>query len=133
MAANTTPVFTDTPHINTVLVNTANASRDGTNSITDVITGTTDGTRVDRIVIKAGVTTTNGMIRLYIYNGSATMLWDEVFVPAITASNTAPTFKATIQSPDLVSPLIVLASGQKIQVSTVQNEVFYITAHGSDY
>jgi hypothetical protein len=116
-----------------VMINTANTNRDGTGSLGDVITGTTDGTRVDRVVIKAGGTTTNGMVRVYLYNGTNTMLWDEVFVPAITASNTAVTFKSTIQSPDLMSPLIVLASGQKIQVSTVQAETFYVTAHGADY
>jgi hypothetical protein len=133
MAANTAPVFTDTPHMGLVMINTANTNRDGTGSLGDVITGTTDGTRVDRVVIKAGGTTTNGMVRVYLYNGTNTMLWDEVFVPAITASNTAVTFKSTIQSPDLMSPLIVLASGQKIQVSTVQAETFYVTAHGADY
>jgi hypothetical protein len=133
MAASTTPIFVDTPHMGLVLINTANVNRDGTGSLGDVITGTTDGTRVDRIVIKAGGTTTNGMVRVYLYNGVNTMLWEEVFVTAITASNTNVTFRATIQSPDLMSPLITLASGQKIQVSTVQAETFYVTAHGGDY
>lgn len=133
MAANTTPVFVDTPHIGLAFINTANVNRDGTGSLGDVITGTTDGTRVDRIVIKAGGTTTNGMVRVYLYNGVNTMLWDEVFVPAITPSNAIVTFKSVITSPDMMSPLVVLASGQKIQVSTVMAETFYVTAHGADY
>jgi hypothetical protein len=133
MAANTAPVFVDTPHIGLVAISTANTNRDGTGTLGDVITGATDGTRVDRIVIKAGGTTTNGMVRVYLYNGVNTMLWDEVFVPAITASNTTATFKAVVTSPDMMSPMVVLASGQKIQVSTVQAETFYVTAHGSDY
>jgi hypothetical protein len=133
MPANTEPIFVLTPRIAVVRISTANTNRDGTGTLGDVITGGTNGTRVDRIVIKATSTTTAGMVRLYLYDGTNTRLWDEVIVLAITPSGTVVSFKTVQQSPDLMSPLVVLASGQKIQASTHNAESFDVTAFGGDF
>lgn len=133
MAANTEPIFTLTPRIGVVRISTANTNRDGTGTIGDVIIGGTYGTRVDRVVIKATSTTTAGMVRLYLYDGTNTRLWDEILVVAATPSGTVQSFRSVIMTPDLMSPLVVLASGHKIQASTHNAESFDVTALGGDY
>jgi hypothetical protein len=134
MAANVTPLFVLTSHIGMVRFSTANSNRDGTGTTGDVITGATFGTRVDRIITKAGSTTTAGMIRLYIYDGSsATRLWKEVLVTAITPSATVASWESIIFSPDPNVPLLVLPNGYILRCSTVNGESFDCIAHGGDY
>jgi len=133
MAANTTPIFVITPHLGMVRISTANTNRDGTGTLGDVLTATTFGTRIDRIVIEATGTTTAGMIRLIIYDGvSASRLWKEINVSAITPSGTVQAFTATISSPDQ-NPLLVLPAGYVLRAGTQAAETFDVIAHGGDY
>jgi hypothetical protein len=132
--ANTTPIFTIIPRVGMVRISTANTGRDGSGTTGDVITGATSGTRIDRIVITATGTTTAGMVRLFIYDGSAnTRAWKEVVVTAITVAASTPAFTATIVSPDLNSPLLVLPNAYVLRASTHNAETFDVVAHGGDY
>jgi len=134
MAANTSPIFSLTPKVGLVTISTANANRDGTGTLGTVLTGGTNGTRVDRIVIEATGTTTAGMIRFFIYDGtSVTQMWQEVVVSAITVGASTQAFRGVIITPDMQAPLLVLPSGYVLKVSTHNAETFAITAHGADY
>ena len=128
MAANTNPVFTDVPVIGIGQVSVANANRDGTGTVVTVATGTTDGTRIDEIQIKAIVTTTAGMIRLYIYDGANTRLFYEVPVTAITVSATVQGFWYSVKFDNLILP-----NTYQLRASTEKAETFNIVAFGSDY
>lgn len=128
MAANTNPVFTDVPIIGVGQISVANANRDGTGTVTTIATGQTDGTRIDEIQIKAAVTTTAGMIRLYIYDGANTRLFYEVPVTAITASATVATFWYSVKFDNLILP-----STYELRASTEKAEAFNIVAFGSNY
>jgi hypothetical protein len=133
MAANTTPIFTIVPHLGMVRIATSNTLRDGTGTIGDVLTATTNGTRVDRISISATSTTTAGMVRLFIYDGvSATRFWKEVPVAALTPSATVQAFTTTIGNSDPY-PLLVLPAGYVLRASTHNAETFDVIAHGGDY
>ena len=98
MAANTQPLFTLTPEIGTGILATTNTNRDGTGTLVTVATGTTEGTRVDRITFtqNVGSICSNGMIRLFIYNGSTTVLFAELPVVATTPSGTVAGWTGTM-------------------------------------
>lgn len=134
MPANNTPIFVLTPKIGQALVNTANTNRDGTGSLGSVITGATNGTRVDRVVVKASVNTTNGMVRLFIYDGASVYtLYDEVPVNPINVSAQVAGFKSTLSSPDLSAPYLVLPNGYILKAGTHNAEMFHVTAQAFDY
>lgn len=134
MPANTTPIFTLTPFAKSARIATANANRDGTGTVADLVTGGTNGSRVDRVQIKASVTTTAGMIRFYVTDtaGANPRLVKEIPVTAITASGTVASFDYDWVRGDGL-PLVVLASGQKLQVSTNNAEQHDVVAFGGDF
>jgi len=133
MPANTNPIFTLTPHISSARIATANTNRDGTGTLGAVITGTTNGTRVDRILITATGTTTAGMVRIFIDDGTNVRFWQEVSVTAITASGTVKSFTATISSPDSTAPLLVLPSSYVLRAGTNNAEQFDVIAFAGDF
>ena len=132
MAANTSPIFTVIPICPAQTVSAANTNRDGTGTIVDIVTGDTDGTRIDSVVIQAVVTTTAGMVRLYVWNTSAYNLFYEQAVTAITASASVACFRAEVSRND-GRPLVVLPSGWKLAASTHNAEAFRVHAVGGDF
>jgi hypothetical protein len=134
MPANNYPVFILTPKIGMARITTANTNRDGTGTLGDCMTGSTFGTRVDRIRIMATGTTTAGMVRFYIYDGTNNRLWRELAVTAITPSATVLGYTNEIMTPDTQSPLLVLPSASHIlRASTHNGEQFDIVTHGGDF
>jgi len=131
MPANTEPIFTLTPVIGRAAISAANTNRDGTGTIVSVITGAANGTRISRIIIQAIVTTTAGMVRLYIDNGVNIYLWREVAVTAITGSASVAEFVSIIS---LVGETALnLPSGYSLQASTHNAEAFNVIAEGGNY
>ena len=132
MTANTTPIFTLTPAIGIVAISTANTTSDGTGTIGTVLTGGTDGTRITRITITATVTTTAGMVRLFINDGAANIyLWREVVVVAITKSATVAGFVYIIEFLD--DRALILPAGYSLEASTHNAENFNVVAEGGNY
>jgi hypothetical protein len=132
MPANTVPIFTLTPRIQSARISTANTARDGTGSLSSVITGATDGTRIDRIVICATVTTTAGMVRLFIDDGTNVRLWREVPVTAITVGASTAAFTSTISSPDSL-PLLVLPLNYILKAGTHNAEQIDVIVHAANF
>jgi hypothetical protein len=135
VAANTNPIFGLTPNLGalaTARISTANTNRDGTGTLGTVLTGGTNGSRVDRIVITATATTTAGMVRLFISDGTNIRLWKEIAVSAITPSGTVAAFTSTISSPDS-NPLLVLPVNYVLKAGTNNAESFDVIAHGADF
>lgn len=121
------PQFASTPISAAVAVNVANANRDGTGTVGTLYTAPANGARVDEITIKASVTTTAGMIRLFLHNGATFFLWKEVPVAALVVSATVAGFEAVLSNLGLV-----LASGWSIRVSTqnAENHNILVTRGG---
>lgn len=128
MAAS--PVFTSTPHVEVTAIATANATRNGTGTIATVFTAGANGSRVDRIIIHATVTTTAGAIRLYLYNGTTYFLWKEVDVSAITVGASTEAFNATVVLDNFFLP--GTSGFNRIAASTEAAENHNITVMGSD-
>jgi hypothetical protein len=132
MAANTTPIFTIVPHVGMVRISTANTGRDGSGTQNTVLTASTNGTRIDRIMIRATATTTAGQVRFFIYDGTNYRFWQEIAVTAATPSGTVQAFTAAIYSPDQ-NPLLVLPSTWQLTCAPHNNESFDVIAHGGDF
>jgi len=127
MAINTIPVFPVSWQTAMARINTANANLDGTGTIADIYTAGTSGALIYHIQVKAEVTTTAGMIRLYIKKAGTYYIFDELIVTAITKSATVPSFVQT-------APYnIKIEAGDIISASTEKAEMFSITVFGGEY
>lgn len=122
------PSFTATPRTERALISTANTNRDGTGIIVNLFTAGASGSRVERITISATSTTTAGMIRLYIFDGTNTDLIREMPVIAITPSTTTTSYYQ-----QLGSLAMILSNGKSLRVSTNNAENFRVIAEGGDF
>lgn len=126
MAAD--PAFAVTPRVGAVNVATANSNRDGTGTVATVITGASTGTRIAEIVVQARVTTTAGMVRLFLYDGTTYRLFDEISIAAATVSASV---KATRVS-TLYNNLVLPSASWSIVAATHNAESMDVTALGAD-
>lgn len=129
MSANINPIHIDTPFTAVAQISTANTNRDGTGTIGTVKSAGSDGTRIDLIRVVATGTTTAGVVRLFIHDGSSAILWKEVLVTAVTPSTSVEVFVAEVAPTEP----ILLASGYSLRASTHNAEAFNVFAHGGDY
>lgn len=121
--------YVATPRSAPVLVSVANTGRDGSGTIQPVFTAPASGSRIDDISICAIGTTTAGMIRLYIHNGTSAFLYMEIPVNAITPSGTLKAFSSYLTDLGLV-----LANGHSLRASTEKGESFHVSVtRGGDY
>lgn len=123
----TTPRYADTPIIGMEQISTANTGRDGTGTIATIATGATNGTMITRVKVEAAGTTTVGVVRLFIYNGTNTRLYAEVLITAIT-----PSTSSSVWSGDIVLADFVLPNGYELRASTHNAEAFNVFAFGAD-
>ncbi len=131
MTANTNPIFTLTPVISGCAISTANTARDGSGTVGTVITGETNGTRINRITIRAKSTTTAGQVRLFLYDGAAYHYWKEIAVTALTPSATVQSFVSVLDlSGDYA---LILPNTYTLCASTHNAEAFDVTAEGGNY
>jgi hypothetical protein len=124
----TTPTFTGTPNCGNGVVSAANTNRDGTGTLATILTAGASGTRVFRIHIKAIATSTAGMVRLYIYDGTNTRLFREYVVTAITVGAAVKSWEAEEAFYDLVLPVNFV-----IKASTHNSETFNVIAFGGNF
>lgn len=122
------PAFAVTPRIAAVNVATANANRDGTGTVATLITGAATGTRIAEIVCQARVTTTAGMVRIFLYDGTTYRFFDEV---AIAAATVSASVKGTRVS-TLYSNLVLPNASWSVVVSTHNAESIDVVALGAD-
>jgi len=102
-----------------------NPSRDGSGTIVDLITALRNGCLVQSVTVKAQETTTNGLVRLFLHNGTNSYLLEEFFVNTAEPSDKFETTSSTLIFPNSG---LFLQSGYKLQASTVHEEVFNVFA-----
>lgn len=124
----TAPSFAVTPRIASVNVATANTARDGTGTVATLITGASTGTRIAEIVVQARVTTTAGMVRIFLHDGTTFYFFDEV---AIAAATVSASVKGTRVS-TLYNNLILPSASWSVRVTTHNAESMDVTALGAD-
>lgn len=118
---STSAQYASTVQCASAALSAANTNRNGTGTIVSVITGATNGTRVDDIYIVANATTTAGVIRLFISDGTNIRLWQEILVTAVTPSTTVQVWSYT-----LLNQALLLKSGWSLQASTNNAETFSV-------
>lgn len=132
MAVNTTPIFGKATALAYVQVSTANTGRDGTGTAPQLIAGVADGTLVTKFRFKATVTTTAGMIRLFLSldGGTTKRLWAELDVAAITVgANT----KSDEEDYVPAEPLYLANTSAIVYASTHNAEAINVFADGFTY
>lgn len=133
MAVNTDPIFVKAPIVGiaTLTTPTAVTSRaniTGTTNLTQLTATSTDGTRVDRILVQAKGNTAAAQFFIWVYNATTSFLMDEFTVAAVTASNTAPGF--TIYKD---YDFLVLPPTYQLFVSTTIQQDYNAFAFGGTY
>jgi hypothetical protein len=142
MPANTTPIYTDVPHVewvNGIGTGTANTSTDGTGTLNtniwSVFTAGSSGSYIESIRVKQVGTNIASLIRVFINNGSTNgtasnnSMIGEIATPAIAISSSANNL-------DQDYPIgRAIPAGYRILV-TVATQVsngFAVTTFGGDY
>ena len=105
------------------VLSVANTNRDGTGTLVDVVTGPANGCIIEEVTVAATGTTTAGMVRVFIYDGTNTRLERELTVEAITPSGSIRSFQKSFRPTGLK-----LTTGQKLQMSTNNAETFHVVA-----
>lgn len=132
MAVTATPIFLQTPKCWYAQVSTANTARDGTGTIATVVTGGTNGSKIDRIFVFGVGTVTAGVVRLFISDGSTTRLYYEIMVSAITPSASVQGWFGSLDC-SLPGNEIIIPNGYTLKASTHNAETFNVFAFGGDF
>ena len=115
------------------VISTANTNLDGSGTLGTVLTagasGTYNGCAIESITVKALGTVTHGMVRIFIYNGSTSYLFTEVFVQPIVPTGTFKSFEQKIT----FSKKLQIAPGYSIKASTQNAEGFAVIVNGVDW
>lgn len=126
---STAPQYAATVKAGSVVISTANTNRDGTGTLGTLLTAGASGSRVDDINIVATGTTTAGMVRLFLHDGTNARLVREVPVSAITPSSTVAAFSSELKNLGWLLP-----TGWSVRVSTALAESFAVTvSRGGDF
>lgn len=122
-------VFIGTPKTWQAPLSVANTNRDGTTGtyVDLVAAGSAPGSRVDRVRLQAAGSTTAGVIRLFVSDGTNVMLLREILVAAITPSATVEAWSQEI------TLNLVLANGWTLRASTHNAEAFKAFAYGGNF
>jgi hypothetical protein len=124
----TSPVFAVTPEIGMCQVSVANANRDGTTGTYEtLVTATSGGTKISEIVTQAAATTTAGMVRLFLNDGTTIRLFDEISIAAATVSASVKGNRVSTLYSNLTLP-----SGWSIRASTHNAVEINVYALGAD-
>jgi Zn-dependent protease with chaperone function len=133
MAANIQPIFPASPVIGIATLTsataiTSRANITGTTGLVQLTPTSTNGKRVDSIIVKSKATSVASIISIWIYNGTTSFLYDEIDVTAVTASTTVDSFSVRKTYSDLILP----PTYQLYISQTVQTDV-NVYANGGDY
>lgn len=126
MAAS--PAFAATPRYAGGTLSAANTNRDGTGTVVTLFTAGSSGSKVEEVRVVAAGTTTAGVVRLFVYDGTNYFLLDEVMVTAITPSTSVEVFTSTLFFDNLLLP-----SGHSLRASTHNAETFKVSVFGGDF
>jgi len=89
-----------------------------------------NGTAISSINIKStAATTADGMVRIFIYNGSSYFLFTEVFIPFRSQSGIYKSYEYKLNFPKQFR----LKAGYSLYVSTQNSDAFRVIAEGIDW
>ncbi len=124
MPVTATPIFVQSAKHAVAQCDTADTARNNpVTSVKTILTAGALGTKVFEIVVEATVTTTAGMIRIFISEdgGTTKRLYDEILVSAVTVSATVAAFRAvrTYNNLLLTASAVLYATTEKAETINV--------------
>ena len=119
------------PRLETGALSVANTNRDGTGTLVDVFTAGERGSEVRRVTVNATGTTTDGMVHLFIYDGTSARFWKAITVVAITPSGTTEAFSYVLSL--LKSEALLLERTHILRAAPYKAESFHVVCEGVDY
>jgi hypothetical protein len=126
--------YASTPRTGVVVIDTANTARDGTGTLGTVLLAPASGSRIDGLDIQAVGTTTAGMVRLFVHNGTTAFLLTEIPVIAVTPGAAIPAWSVHLSTNSNPNFPIVLGSGFSLRASTNNADAFnIITTQAGDF
>jgi hypothetical protein len=128
MAANTAPIFPLTPRCAGVTLTTAATEKDGSTA-TSLLVGGTNGTRVDKIILKPIGTNVASVFRLFVTGSGMNTIAMEQTVAASTAAEDA-SLAEYILLPDFVIPS---GATLKVALGTTVAAGIQVTVFAGDY
>lgn len=108
-------------------ITTANTNLDGTGTLGTVLTAGSKGTLIKTITVTSNGDCTQGMVRLFIYDGSNNRLFKEIEITATDASSVNPRFEVHLLTD------FTLKSGYILKASTENADSFNVIAEGLDW
>lgn len=103
MAAS--PSFAVTPRVGAATVFTADTSYASPTNVSTVLTAATSGTRIAEVTVQMTNTVASAtMVRLWLHDGSAYSLFDEVAIPAATGSQSVKQSRVATTYNNLILP-----------------------------
>lgn len=124
------PAYASTPRLGTAQLSVANTARDGSGTLVTPFVAGANGSRVEAITVYALGTTTAGMVRIFVNDGTVSRLWTEIGVSAITPSAAVAAFGVTFTVDNYV---LVLPPGYSIKASTEKGELINVFVVGGDF
>lgn len=106
------------------VVDTANPNLDGSGTLSTVLTAGLSGCIINQVSIKATGNTQQGMIRLFIDDGTSSFLYTEIRVRASTQTEVEKSYSAVFVTP------IRLKNGYSLKASTQEGDTFTVVASG---
>lgn len=131
MAANKEPIFTNVITTTIGEVSAANTNLDGTGTLATLLTVGANGGRIEKILVKATVTTTGGMVRLFLDDGVNVRLWKELDVTAVTPAATTQAFSGEFSLE--TEGFAIMKAGVILKASTENAETFNIIVESGDF
>ena len=127
----TTPQFASTALVGSAVVSSsADTSYTAPTHSTSIVTGGTNGSKIDEIRYQGTGTTVAGTLTIFLYDGSTYHLVDVINVPAVTASTTAAPWQYIKPYANLVIPS---SSWSLVVSSTVGSQLVNVTATGGSF
>lgn len=124
---STSANYASVPKVGVGAVSVANTALDGTGTLATVFTAGASGSRLDNVAIKATASTVQGVVRLFVHNGTTAFLLTEIDVLAVTVGNTVRSFENGV----LLN--IVLPTGWSLRASTSIAQTLNVIAVGGDF
>lgn len=121
------PNYAAAPRFGRAAISTADTSRTAPAAAGTVLTAGADGSVIDQVIVHATGTTTAGMVRLFIHDGTNYSLIKEVPVEARIPGASVPAFAVALDMDGYQIP-----TGHSLRATTHNAEAFTVTASGAD-
>lgn len=116
---STTPQYASTPVAGNALLTTADTSTTAPSTVGTVLTAGANGSRIDQILITSTASPSQGLVNLFVFDGTTYHLWQQVPIQAVTQNTTSPGYQAALSTNANANILpLTLPNGYSLRATT---------------